>query len=174
MPRRLPYQVSKAPQLAPFELSHLGEALSKPATLPHRKEPAEVLSLRQRPDTLQRKLISATCSFSVYPELVTIGLCPHLRGWDDLFFHENEHQWVQQAGSFYISTPALSYRTKKLVIVCWSLSRCSPFKVLQGHRTVDSHGNLCLHWWLNGGEGRAENNNMGAVFTPGGAAKQVW
>lgn len=80
MPRRLPYQVSKAPQLAPFELSHLGEALSKPATLPHRKEPAEVLSLRQRPDTLQRKLISATCSFSVYPELVTIGLCPHLRG----------------------------------------------------------------------------------------------
>lgn len=52
-------------------------------------------------------------------------------------------------------------------------TRCSSFEVLQGHRTVDSQGDLCLHRRENGEAGQSENGNMGAVFTPGGKVKQV-
>lgn len=52
--------------------------------------------------------------------------------------------------------------------------RCSSPKVFQSHWTLDSKGDLCLHWEANGCERQPEKSHMGDISPPGGKTKQVW
>lgn len=51
--------------------------------------------------------------------------------------------------------------------------RCSSLKVFQSHWTLDSQGDLCLHWEANGSARQTKKSHMGDISPPGGKTKQV-